>query len=177
MPAELSDRALGMLEDLPPYLREDPNVQGVVAAAAAEFARIEEFLGAVRLAGQPGRALEAGYRFLALWEAQLGLPVEPDAPAAQRQARVAARVRSRQAGAGRDWVASIAALIGASWTYTENFPDPNRLLITVPYASGSDQAEQVRELARQISPAHVDVVIQHGAGFLVGVSEVGVDPI
>lgn len=52
---------------------------------------------------------------------------------------------------------------------------------TIPYPTAnqtaSPQAYQAEALARDITPAHIDLIFGYGVGFIVGVSQVGEEPL
>lgn len=178
MPATLSARGQRMLADLPPYYQEDPFVWAVVDTAARELQRIEDALNTIRAGFFPQTA-DDSMRLLSLWEATLGLPVAPSGITLDdRRAKVLAVLRSRGSGSGADWVAAIQAAVGSSnWTHQENYPGDYQLLITVPFPSNSYNAGVVAALARDITPAHIEVTVAADGGFIVDTSLVDSDVI
>lgn len=184
MPRVLSQKALDMLADLPPYLQNDGMVQGVVAAQAGEYQRIESAATAILNGIFPAQANDVPIlgvwtaRLLSMWETLLNLPVNPaGVTLADRQAKVQAHIQARNSGAGSDWIATLSQAIGTSaWTHLEG-PAAYTVTITLPGVSGTYSAGQVAQIARQITPAHLDVIVAFAGGFIVGVSLIGIQPL
>lgn len=166
-----------LLDDLPPYLADDVYVQAIIDAHARELQRIEDTESAIRLTMFPANADDT-YGFLSLWESLLGLPVASGGTLAERRNKVLAGLQKRNAGAGSAWVALMSQALGTTpWTYEENDPGDYELTIRIPYEEGSYTASQVLVLARQITPAHIDVIPAYEEGFLVGISEIEIEPL
>lgn len=175
-----------MLDDMPPYYRDDPMTQAVIVAYANEYDRIEAAVRQVQAAGFPTQSADvtlvvgaATARLLSMWETLLNLPVAPaGVPLADRQAKVVAHIRKRKSGRGADWAATITEALGGStsWTYTEG-PGAYQVTVNLPYVAGSYTAGQVQALVSAISPAHLDMIVRYGQGFLVGINFVGIDPL
>jgi hypothetical protein len=175
---ELSAKGQELLAMMPPYFSDAPYVQTIIDAHARELQRIEDAAAAVLRTMFPATADDT-YGFLSLWESILGLPVAPGGTTlAARRAKVLAGLQKQNAGAGSGWIALMnEALGGSPWAYVEANPvtDPYEVHIFIPFAGGSYSAEQVATLARQITPAHLDVIVAYDEGFLVGISQIGVE--
>lgn len=174
---ELSAKATELLEEMPPYLADSPWVQDMTDAVGREFERLEEFINYLRDHLRPTTASDE-YRLLGLWEAAMGLPVEPEGvPLATRVNRVAAGARRRLAGSGEGWVLALSlAVANSSWKHLENTPGDYQLSIEVPFASTNIAAGTLEQLLRQLTPANLEVggdLITYGDSFRVGISEVG----
>jgi uncharacterized protein YmfQ (DUF2313 family) len=173
---ELSERTQDMLEDLPPYLQDDPAVQAVYYAVANEIDRIENTANEVRelLAAQTA---DNTYRTLAMWEFIFGLPPEPPGVTlADRQSKVKAMLRARRVAYGVDWVGVIdEALAGQSWDHNDAFASYT-VQLTLPGTSSSYQSKMIEAIARRITPAHLELNFTYEGGFIVGSSLVG-DPL
>jgi hypothetical protein len=185
MPLVLSDKAQELLLDMPPYLSDNPLVQSVINSQANEFQRIDDAAAAIRNAMFPSQAsdvsiLNGAYvvPILSMWETILGLPVAPvGITTADRVAKVVAHIRKRNASSGADWVATLTAALGSfSWSHQEG-PGAYQVTISIPYISGSYSGAQVLALAKQITPAHLNLTVRYSQGFLVGISQVGIDGI
>lgn len=174
MAREYSAKGLELLEDLPPYEQESPVIAAIVNAVANELQRIEDFLSTVRRKLHPQYA-DDEYRTLALHEARLGLPVEPEGVSvSDRRAKVLAAARTSQAGAGEGWWQLVTLSLGtAAWSHRENTPNDYWLEISAPEESDSYSAGQLEALLRNISPAGLKLSFSFGEGFRVGISEVG----
>lgn len=183
-PRVLSDKAQTLLADLPPFLREDGMVQGVVQAQAGELQRIEDaataILGAIFPAEAQDLVVQTRWtaRMLSMWESMVNLPVAPvGVVTTERQAKVLAHIQGRNSGAGSDWIRTLSQAIGSTaWTHQEG-PGAYTVTITVPASTGSYLLGQIGAIARLITPAHLDIIVSGGAGFIVGVSRVGIEPL
>lgn len=177
-------KAQELLDLLPPYESDDPFVQGVIVAYANELQRIEDSLTMIRDASFPistdDIVLPTGERvaLASLWERTLGLPVNPAGVSiTERRAKIVAHIRKRQSAKGSDWVANLSEALGPTpWSYQEG-PGDYQVTIHIPYASGSYSAAQVIALARQMTPAHIDVIAAYNEGFLIGISLIEVEPL
>jgi len=160
-----------MLDMLPPYLRDDPAVQAFIDVNAREFERRDVVLADLHSKLRPQNADDT-YNTLGLWETLLELPVKPtDISIEARRQKVLVAFES--IAEGRDWVGAITDAVGSEdWSHTES---GYVVSIIQPHPLGTYQAEVVAKLARRITPAHLDVVVSDGDGFIVGVSLLGVD--
>jgi hypothetical protein len=174
--AELAPRAVRLLEMLPPYVREDPEVVAVMREGGAELDRIEEFMLTVREHAWPHRATDE-YGILSVHERMLGLPVAPvGVTVADRQSQVRARMKRRRDGRKAAWVSRINEVLGAdNWEYAENTPGGNQLSITLRVEPGIGLAEQARRLAEVFTPAAVQIIVGYEEGFILGVGGLGED--
>lgn len=171
-----SEKAQEMLDDLPSYYGDDPNVLAVLNAAGLELERIEAMLATLRDKGLPHRA-DDEYDLLARWEFLLGLPVRPEgAMLSERQAVVRSTYRARNTASGADWAVAVDTAIQTSWDHAENSPGAYSVAVTIPNASGYSGG-QVQRLLRAITPAHLLLTITTGVGFLVDIEEVDIDTI
>lgn len=167
----LTDAAI---ENLPWYFQRDATIRGLFAAAARELERIRLVAEAVRSGWFP-QVADDDLGLLAIWEDAFRLPVNPaGVSVADRRAAVVAQWRKRSAARGSDWVAAITALLGSGWSYREDSASYT-VAITVPFAGSSYSAGQIASLARALTPAHLALTTGYDEGFIVGVSQVGVD--
>ena len=172
-----TERALDLLEMLAVDLRRSPSGQRLLQALANELDRIEGFMYAFLEASFPQNATDE-LNTLSIWEVQLGLPVAPEGLSEdQRRQSLLAKLAARHADEGQDWVAAATAIIGPGWSYQENYPAADQLTVLIPYPPGSPEAGRVETQLRAITPAHLDLIVTFGGGFLVGLSEVGEDAI
>lgn len=177
MPDVISEHGQKLLRDLPPYLDSDPWVQTIVDVCAREWKRIEDTIERGREKSRPYNA-DDEFGFLSMWETLLDLPVQPaGATVAQRRAKVVASLSTRKSGSGADWIARLSeALGGMPWTHQEG-PSPYQVTIFLPVETGTYTAEQVSRLARKITPAHLDISLSFGVGFIVESSFIGIQPL
>lgn len=180
MPRVLVRKAQEWLADMPPYYADDPYVQGVVNALATEYQRIETAAWQVLSGAFPQRFVDEDsplyepsqsdyYRMLALWELQLKLPVEPQgASVEQRRQAILAHIGRRRASSEEEWATALRNALGTNlWSYTvEN----GVVTIRMPFEETSFTAGQVVDLARAITPAHLDVNFGYEEGFILDTS-------
>lgn len=177
----LNEKALEWLEAMPPYYSNEPFVQAVVNAVAAEYMRIEAAVNTLITQSEdlpanpqldptvnkafPHKADDT-YRLLGLWELQLGLPVEPvGATLAQRRQQVRAHIQRRRAHSEEEWFTALTEALGTSlWTYTAV---DGLVTLRMPFAQQSMPATQVAALARKITPAHLDIAFAYDEGFIL----------
>ncbi|MCA1571254.1 MAG: YmfQ family protein [Chloroflexi bacterium] len=138
MPSSALITPLGraLLDDLPPILRGDPDIQGVMHAAARELEAAEAKIEQMRAELSPLTATATGLR---IWEAQLGLPINTAATDTERRTTVLAHL-AKMAGdpSGTDWVANVTKLIGPGWTYEEYLPPSDRVTNLLTNPSGEN---------------------------------------
>ena len=110
MPAELHDRTVQILGDLPPFLADSYDIQGALDAMVREVVRIEEATATVRDNFVPQTAND----YLHLFEALLKLPVDPsDKTLEQRRNSVLAFMQNISAsGSGLSWEDGMVRLLG-----------------------------------------------------------------
>lgn len=169
----LSPLAQLCLSHLPSYYENDPFTQAVINAVARELERFEAARASIERGFFPVFASNA-YRMLGIWELIYGLPIEPNASDAQRTAALLAKIQGRRSASGSDWVANVTAALGTSnWTHQEDFPSAGFLTVTIPFSTTSYSAGLARTFIQETAPAHLELIVNYDAGFIVGVSEVG----
>lgn len=163
-----------LLGKLPYYERQSWEIRAAVDAAALELERIK----AARKVLQDNFFADTADAYLHWWEALLGLPPNPPGKTvAQRRTVVLAYLRAiRQSGSGLDWQTAIGNIVGPSWSYHEG-PANYTVTVTIPYSAGSIGATDAERLAREVTPAHIDLIFGYGKGFIAGVSVVGQEPL
>lgn len=169
----LSDRAREALSSLQPELADSAEVQAVIEPLASELGRVDDAAMDVCWRLFPANA-DDKYRTLAMWEFILGLPVEQSGVSvAQRRNAVVALAKSRESPSGASWVDLISTLLGSTgWTHQEG-PTAYNVTLTIPYVAGGITAAQLANVARKITPAHLQLNTTYTAGFLIGISNVG----
>lgn len=175
-PLTLTEHARELLDDIPPQLREDPDVRAVLYCYAKEAALLDAAAEHVRDQFFPSTA----DALLPAWEAILGLAINPvGRTVAQRRDDVTAAVlRSVTSGSGRSWEADMLTLAGAGVSYQEfdrqdtgNPVAAHTIRVTVPYPPGSDTFLLVARLLREITPANTAIQLQSTAGFRLDASQ------
>jgi hypothetical protein len=172
----MSERTIGpesqaMLNMLPPYEADDENVIAVMVAEGNEIARLEAAGQAFQAKVIPAQA-DDEYSTLSIWEAMLGLPVDPPtATVADRREFVLARLRARSVATGEEWFDRMSDVLGSGWSYEEG-PADYSITLRVPFIPGGSRID-VNGFARTITPAHLDILFQFEEGFVMGVSQFG----
>jgi hypothetical protein len=170
----VSERGREMLEDLMPELADATDTQQVVDMIGRELARLEAAITAASAKLLPSRADDT-YNALKMWELLLGLPVDPSTTDEARRNLVLASIRMRRAASGADWVALIDSMLGGlAWSHTDDTPDYTVVIIS-PHPAGSYEALALAQFARRVTPAHLQVSVTDGDGFIVEQSLIGVD--
>jgi hypothetical protein len=173
----LTARASALLADLPPYEANEPLVQRGYQAMANELDRMDAVREAIRAGLTPTTANDT-YLGLSMLETTMKLPVAPvGVSVAARRSTLLAYLSARRSGKGSAWKALLTLALGNTpWTYFEG-PGDYQITIKIGYASGSFTAGQVLILARAITPAHIDIVAAFDQGFLIGISQIGIEPL
>lgn len=172
-------RAMQWLEDVPPVLREDPDLQAIYYCSAKEAERLEARIEDVRAQLNPLTATEAG---LAIWEPLIRLAAAPGGTVETRRTAVVGRIRSLAGDpSGRDWIRRVDAIVGLPWTYEEHIPGdgttpPAQVLrIFLPWAASNPSWAQAVRLIREETPPELGIQYVSSEGFLLDVSHMDVD--
>lgn len=173
----LIDKGADMLAELPTYYRDDRFTQGFVDVVSRELQRVEDML--TRLASSvPSKATGTE---LAIWEATLDLPVEPEGLSVEaRQALASVSYRKRNSAKGTDWVANVTQAIGSQWSYAEDAPADYEVTVRVPggtttrSGTTTDTSAVVTGLS-QTSDLFVGQAVQAAAGVPTGATILSVD--
>lgn len=164
---------LDLLDDVPPFERQSAEIQTVLRVVGNELQRLETARQSLIDNFFPGTA----DALLGLFEALLGLPVNPPASLPLRQSLVLATMRRLKGqGRGLDWEASITQLVGgAAWSYQEHdpanpsSPAANTVAVRIPQAAAGIGWPFIRDL----TPAHLAINEGYSDGFFVGITDIG----
>jgi hypothetical protein len=169
----LAEKTVEVLGDLQPELADAPDVHAVLDPLVREAQRLEAKAYEVADCLFPRNAVDF-CNTLPMWESLLGLPVrQAGATLEQRRGLVTAAVRARTAASGAAWVDLVTTALGSpGWTHEEG-PAAYNLTLRVPYVPGGITAGQLANIARRVTPAHLQINTTYTAGFLVGISLVG----
>lgn len=178
MPRVLTDNALALLDDLPPWFQDDPNVQAAISVMSNEVDRCEAMIEEVINMFWPFLAEQ----FLYLWEAALGISVNPAGQnIAQRQARAAAFYLQRvNRTYGSSWVQAVTALLGPGWSWEragDSGTPAHTIRITLPYQANSAQSNDLITLLDMLTPANTVIEVIYGHGFIIQQSGIQVEPL
>jgi hypothetical protein len=160
---------------LPVVVRDSPDHLAVIHACAVEMERLEAAIEQVRQQAFPQHADV----LLKVWEFMLRITIEPvGVSLADRRLVVLATLRKmRSTPEGRDWVDNVTALVGPGWTYEEHdphdagSPPPYTVRISLPFAPSSSAYARAETLIRDITPAHLDLILAFPGGFLLDESQ------
>lgn len=177
----LNELGQQMVAALPPALRDSNDYLAVIHALSRELTRLEDSIESLRPEFSPATAV----LLLPAWEFMVKLPVGgAGASVEQRQLKVVGRLRkllTDEAGLGQAWVQDVTDLIGPGWTYEEHItgdgtsPAAYTLRITLPFPpAGSAYAEALTQI-REVTPAHLDIVFESAAGFVLDESELDLE--
>lgn len=178
MPAwsAMTPLGLAMLNEIPSWLRDDPDTRAVLHCKSKEVERQREMARAIRDDLIP---LRASGRGLAWWERYYDLPVEPEGLSVeQRRVLVLGRIkRDPPISSALSWQEQVTALIGEGWTYEEHTLDA-RITVKVAFPVGSEMYElALVQIPRLRSwPAHMEMELVSVTGFLLDLSHLDIDP-
>lgn len=166
-----------MLADLPPVLREDPDIQAVLHVRGREAERSRALVGRIRGNFFPQTADEMG---LPWHEALLGLAIEPlNKTVAERRTEVLAIYRSRHGGSGESWERLLQEL-GITY-HEEHVPgDPEgppayTVRVYVPFPSESNDYTRLHSRLRAALPANTELLLVSTAAFILDYSRMDID--
>lgn len=168
------ERATRMIEMLPPYLADDPQVRSYVSTLARELDRVEAAMNAMRDGAFP---TTADLRTLVFYEALFGL-TNTALTLAQRRVDVIAHMRKRSVASRYDWQQALDAFIATpgGWSYAE--APPYTVNLTVPVDPSGNRVPIITAFARAVTPAHLALVVNGAYGaFKIGIDHIGVDPL
>lgn len=170
-----SPKAVAMLETLPPWCHGDPDIRAAIYCYAKEIERLESTLDDLLLQMFP---TEAGALGLPWWERLVRITGDPTTQTlTQRRAAVVAYLQKMNSSpSGADWEANVTRLVGPGWSYTEG-PEPYTLHITLPFSPTSSDFLTVERLIREITPAHLDLVLGFAGGFILDSSLLDQEPL
>lgn len=178
-PRPLTPLGIAFRDSAPVMVRDDPHYLAIWHASARECERLLEHIELVRDQLFPERATV----MLGLWEALVGLTVDPEAvDIDERRTRLTTMLRRvRGTPEGGEWVANVTDLIGPGWSYREHDPDavggpPEYTLeIAVPFPPEGNLYNVLEELLRDITPAHLDVSVSFLGGLILDIGGLDVD--
>lgn len=180
---QTSPRAMEMLGDVPPIMREVPEVRAILYGDAKETERQEATIAALRAEMFPQTATAVGLpwheRLFQLTQAPPGLTE------AERQDTVlGAALRLNQDPTGADWEDGVTLILGTTaWTYREHdpadptTPDPYVIEIVLPFSPANFDYGRAETLIRAQGPAGWDYVLTYVEGFELGESQLGEEPL
>jgi hypothetical protein len=165
-----SERAVRMIESLPPYWRDDPQARAYVCAVARELDRVEAAAEAMREGAFPSTA---DLRTLAYYETLFGLS-NTSLTLAARRTDVVAHLRKRSVASRYDWQQALSAYLGLGWSYSESAP--RTVTISTAVDPTGVRLPARTAFARAITPAHIALVVNANYGtFQVGISILDTD--
>lgn len=175
MPHPDAITALGhqLLDDLPPRVREDPDIKAVVHCYAKESERQQEMAERVRDNLMVRRIDELGIPW---WERLYKLPDPGGMNTEERRSRVVARAaRTAPRVSAGEFVEDMNALVGSgSWSYEEEYP---AIRVATAFAPGSEAYLRLEAQIRGLTsfPAHLDIILESAEGFILDQSQLDQD--
>lgn len=171
----ITERGRELLADLPPMYRDDPDIQAVITCYARESERVDDSIIELRNQLFPHLA----DTLLKAWEALVGTTLEPAGQTVEerRQLVLALLRRLRASAEGREWEDDVTALVGPGWSYEEHIPGDvtsppaDTLRIVLPFPPTSGSFAQIEAELRDITPAHVDLIVTSAGGFYLDSSQ------
>lgn len=170
-----------MLDDLPPFLYDDPDVRAVIhcyarfadeADARAEEVRRQFFLDQADV-------------LLGAWEASLGITVAPigKTVAERRDLALTYLLSLAESSTGAEWEARLLDAVGSGYTYREHdADDPGSgpaytVTISLLVPASSETFRRAERLLRRMTPAHLDLIITSDtSGFQLDNSQLDQEP-
>jgi len=169
----LTPTAARIFDSLPAYFLGEPTLTRIVQVLANEFDRVQAFLVAVQNGLVPLLA-DDEFHMLGIWEAVLGLPVEPTVNISIRQQTIRAALLRRFVMRAVDWEADMSAILGTdAWSHQEGVPAPGIMTLTLPYEPSTYVGGLVLLFWRQITPANYQLNLVYQGHWIVGISKVG----
>lgn len=164
-----------MIETMPPFYLSNGQVEGILDAAGRELQRIEDRAAQIRRGFMP-QTSDDTFKQLLMWEMLLGLPVaQVGVSLATRRNLVLARLNGRGLSSGSAWIEAMnQAMGGTPWSYQEGTGD-YVVTIFLSFSASSYTSVQIQQLARIITPAHIEIDVVFNQGFIVGEGHIGED--
>ena len=165
MARTLSDTTIELLDGLNPLFIGDPDIQGTLAACDGELALVEGKMNDVQ------EGITGAGKYLESWEKLFGLAnVGTDA---ERISAVESSFRQiGSSSSGGAWELRLSEIAPSS-SYEEDLILDYTIRVSIPYSSGGVKAGQTERLLRQLTPAHLDIIVSYDVGFIVGESNLG----
>jgi hypothetical protein len=175
---EASARAVKLRDQLPPVLRDDPDIRAVLYCHAREADLLEAQVNVTRDLFFVSRANDQGLAWL---ERLLRITERPpETTLEERRALVSAGLqRLAAAPTGLDWVASVTKIVGPGWDYREHDPDsvaidnPPEYTVRVilPFPPSGGAYARIERILREITPWHLDIQVTSSEGFFLDESQ------
>jgi hypothetical protein len=174
------DRAVERIREIPPRLRDDPDIRAAIYADAMETLRQEAALDALAREMVPQTATAP--LLLRAWEVIYRVAQAPAGfTEAQRQDTVLGAARRLiQDPTGVDWQDAVTLILGTTaWSYEEHDPsDPTTpaayvIEIILPFDPAIYDYPRAEALIRAQSPAAWDFILTYVGGFELGESQLG----
>ena len=173
--------AVAILDDVPPWIRDDPDFRAIVYCFGMEGERKRLTIEEVRRQFFPQYADV----LLKVWEAQLGMTVEPAGYTVEERRTFVfdALLRIATSGTGLEWEEALLRLAGEGVVYQEFDPTvpsntvaAHTIRITLPFPPSSDRYARIEKALRARTPANTDIVLTSGEGFILDVSQLDQEP-
>lgn len=164
-----SPLAVRMLNDLPEFLTDDPDVRAVIYAQAKEKERVDGTIETIRLNLQPLTADSDG---LMWWETILGIAVAPAGLTTEerRDVVMAYYLAASVEQTGLSWEQALLSIAGPGSTYAEHqpgvaVPPAYNVALTLAFPPSTGAYDRIRTLVERISPANLVFTASSADGF------------
>lgn len=158
-PTLITDLGWELIGDLPPILRDDPDLRAVLHCHAKETERQEATLAEVRAQLVASTATSLG---LPWWEALIRTTIdEGTLTDVQRRALISAYIQNLEEVLSRyGWKIALDTILGPGWGYQEYDPaDPavpaNTIRVFVPFPVNTTLYAETARLIRRVTDAHI----------------------
>jgi hypothetical protein len=175
LPELLTEKAREIVDDWPPFVREEPDFIALAYVFAREAERLDEKAEVVRRQF----FLRSADLLLGAWEAQLGITIAPVGATDEERRSLAITFLLGLAatGQGSVWEERLLAAVGAGYAYREHDPDDDTsppkytIAITLPLAPSSETFRRAERILRRMTPANTDLLITSTDGFRLDSSQ------
>jgi hypothetical protein len=175
----LNERGQAMMDMVPPVLWDVPLYHAVYDSLGDQYEMLHDAIDLLHKNTIPYSAEE----YLSLFEAQLGLTIEPEGLTLEQRKEIVTTFMQRAVldGSGLDWIAAADRLIEGIWVYETHetgdagSPPAHVIIVRLPYTSGSIMAQIAEVLLRSITPAATQINVVYNEGWLLDVSQLDND--
>lgn len=170
MPRVMTAGGQKLLDELPLFLRVNHQYRAWCNALAEQIGILEAETTRLEAEAIPSTASA----MLGLWESIVDISVPDGTTVAQRRAALIAFISIMSSdGSGSSWVANLDKILNTTWTYevhdpaVPTSPPANYINVKVPYATGSFEAEILRDFLQRITAATVVLNAFYSQGFIL----------
>lgn len=176
--------ANAMLDDVPPWIRDDPDFRSVIYCYAKEVDRKREKIEEVRRQFY----IVAADVLLWVWEVQAGVTINPEGLSVEERRGIVLTELTRilSSGAGSEWEEALFTLVGQDVIYEEFDPQvpsstvaDHSIRIVLPFPPSSGTYGRIEAALRRRTPANTALLLTssegEGGGFLLDISSLDLE--